>query len=275
MYDGSSDPYDHMLHYNQAMILNTGDDRLLCKVFLASLKGPTLAWFPKLPRGSINTCSELWAAFVSQYLCSVRQKGNISSLRSILKREDESIRDFTRRFGQAVQQIDVYSMDAVLQNFRRSFGPSTPFFQSLPLDPPITMEELYRRADKFSTLDDNIRAASQTVMITAQNSKPAPKGSSDLKNGQGKSQKRPDGALEKKKDPPQFTALNISYDRLFPLIRDLPEFKWPLPMRARPDQRNRSLRCDYHRDHGHKTNQCQSLMFFIERLIRATTSGGS
>ena len=29
MYDGSSDPYDHMLHFNQAMILNAGNDRLL------------------------------------------------------------------------------------------------------------------------------------------------------------------------------------------------------------------------------------------------------
>ena len=38
MYDGSSDPYDRMLHFNQEMILNTGDDRLLCKVFLASLR---------------------------------------------------------------------------------------------------------------------------------------------------------------------------------------------------------------------------------------------
>ena len=140
MYDGSSDPYDHMLHYNQAMILSAGDDRLLCKVFLASLKGPALAWFHKLPRGSINSFGKLWVAFVSQYLCSIRQKGNISSLKSMLKWEDESIWDFTRRFGQAVQQIDIYSMDAVLQNFRRSFGPTTPFFQSLSLDSPATME---------------------------------------------------------------------------------------------------------------------------------------
>ena len=99
MYDGSSDPYDHMLHFNQVMILNAGDGRLLCKVFPASLKGPALGWFHKLPRGSINTFGELWVALVSQYLCSVRQKGNISSLQSILKREDESIRDFTCRFG--------------------------------------------------------------------------------------------------------------------------------------------------------------------------------
>ena len=72
MYDGSSDLYDHMLHFNQAMILSVGNDCLLCKVFPASVKGPALAWFHKLLRGSINSFSELWAAFVSQYLCSVR-----------------------------------------------------------------------------------------------------------------------------------------------------------------------------------------------------------
>ena len=43
MHDGSFDPYDHMLHFNQAMILSAGNDRLLCKVFPASLKGPALA----------------------------------------------------------------------------------------------------------------------------------------------------------------------------------------------------------------------------------------
>ena len=102
MYDGSSDPYDHMLHFNQAMIISAGNDCFPCKVFPASLKGPSLAWFHKLPRGSINSFNKLWAAFVSQYLCSVRQKGNISSLQTIFKREDESIRGFTRRLGQAV-----------------------------------------------------------------------------------------------------------------------------------------------------------------------------
>ena len=102
MYDGSSDPYDHMLHFNQAMILNAGKYRLLCKVFLASLKGPAMAWFHKLPRESLKSFGELWVAFFSQYLCSVWQKGNISSLQSIFKRDDESIRNFTRRFGQDV-----------------------------------------------------------------------------------------------------------------------------------------------------------------------------
>ena len=102
MYDGLFHPYDHTLHFNQAMILNAGDDRLLCKVFPASLKRLALAWFHKLSQRSINSYSELWAAFVSRYLCSVRQKGNINSLQTIFKREDKSICNFTRRFGGAV-----------------------------------------------------------------------------------------------------------------------------------------------------------------------------
>ena len=50
MYDGSSDPYDHILDFNQEMILNVGNDQLLCKVFPASLKGTALSWFHKLLR---------------------------------------------------------------------------------------------------------------------------------------------------------------------------------------------------------------------------------
>ena len=118
MYDGSTDPYHHMIHFIQTMILSTGNDHLMCKVFPVTLKGPALAWFHKLPRGSMNSFS-------------------------------------------------------------------------------------------------------------------------------------------------------IPYDRLLPLIRDHPDFKWPPPMRTTPDQRNRSLRCDYQRDHDHETNHYQSLKFLVEKLIRA------
>ena len=104
-------------------------------------------------------------------------------------------------------------------------------------------------------------------MITSQSGKPTTKGSSEHKSSQGKGQKRPDGQSEKRKDP----SLNslLSTLPMTDIIRHLPDFKWPPPMRAGPDQRNRSLQCQYHRDHGHETNQCQSLKFMIEKLIRA------
>ena len=149
---------------------------------------------------------------------------------------------------------------------KRSFGPTTPFFHSLSLDSPSTMEELYRRADKYSTLEDNIRAASYTVMITAQSGKPTTKGQPEPKGS--KNQKRSRDQSERKREPPHFTPLNISYDKLLPFIWDHPDFKWPTPIQYDPTQRNQSLRCDYHRDHGHETNQCRSLKFMVEKLIK-------
>ena len=35
-----------------------------------------------------------------------------------------------------------------------------------------------------------------------------------------------------------------------------------------PSQRNPSVQCDYHRDHGHETNKCQSLKFMMGKLIK-------
>ncbi|RVX04697.1 hypothetical protein CK203_024983 [Vitis vinifera] len=55
MYDGMSDPFDHLLHYPQLMTLDIGNDVLLYKVFLVSLHGSTLSWFHRLPQNSINS----------------------------------------------------------------------------------------------------------------------------------------------------------------------------------------------------------------------------
>ena len=82
-------------------------------------------------------------------------------------------------------------MDAVLQNFRRSFMLSTPFFHSLSLNPPAIMEELYRRVDRYLTLEDNIHAVAQTFMITSKptkNNKLEGKKPFDPKEGQRKNQ---------------------------------------------------------------------------------------
>ena len=105
-------------------------------------------------------------------------------------------------------------------------------------------------------------------MITTQSSMPATKGQPEQKGSQSKNQKCCRDQLERKREPTQFTPLNISYDRLLPLIRDHPNFKWPTPIQSNPTQRNQSLRCDYHIDHEHETNRCRSMKFLVERLIK-------
>ena len=42
--------------------------------------------------------------------------------------DNESLREFVRLFGQAILQVEAYSMDAVLQIFKRTIYAGTPFF---------------------------------------------------------------------------------------------------------------------------------------------------
>ncbi|RVW57893.1 hypothetical protein CK203_111585 [Vitis vinifera] len=84
--------------------------------------------------------------------------------------DNESLREFVKRFGQAVLQVEACSMDAVLQIFKRSICPGTPFFESLAKKPPTTMDDLFRRANKYSMLEDDVRAATQQVLVAGRSS---------------------------------------------------------------------------------------------------------
>ena len=48
-------------------------------------------------------------------------------------------------------------MDVVLQIFKRSICPGTPFFESLAKKPLVTMDDLLIRANKYSMLEDGVR----------------------------------------------------------------------------------------------------------------------
>ncbi|XP_034704036.1 uncharacterized protein LOC117928229 [Vitis riparia] len=201
-YDGSSDPFNHIMHYRQLMTLDIGNDPLLCKVFPASLQGQALSWFHRLPPNSVDNLRDLSEAFVGQYLCSARQKQNISTLQNIKMQDNESLREFVKRFGQAVLQVEAYNMDIVLQIFKQSICPGTPFFESLAKKPPTRMDDLFRRASKYSMLEDDVRAATQQVLVAGQASRSGAERSVKLPDRPRPSDRRQEGPSRPEMPPP-------------------------------------------------------------------------
>ena len=45
-------------------------------------------------------------------------------------------------------------------------------------------------------------------------------------------------------------------------------FKWPNKMVGNPEKRNQNLYCQYHRDHGHTTEDCRSLWDHLDQHVR-------
>ena len=109
MYDGLQDSFDHLMHFRQIMTLQTDNDALLCKVFSSSLAGPALSWFHRLAPNMITSFRCLFEKFVTQYMCSVRRKQSVTSLFHVRMGRSESIRDFMKRFGATILQLDVIS----------------------------------------------------------------------------------------------------------------------------------------------------------------------
>ncbi|WKA08968.1 hypothetical protein VitviT2T_026648 [Vitis vinifera] len=266
-YDGTNDPFDHIMHYRQLMTLDIGNDALLCKVFPASLQGQALSWFHRLPPNSVGNFRDLSEAFVGQYLCFARHKQNISTLQNIKMQDNESLREFVKRFGQAVLQIEACSMDAVLQIFKRSICPGTPFFESLAKKPPTTMDDLFRRANKYSMLEDDVRAATQQVLVAGRPSRGNLERNTKPPDRAKQSDQRQEGPS--RPEMPPLTPLSISYEKLLPMIQDLSDFKWPRPIGTDPSTRDRSKKCAFHKDHGHTTETCRSFQYLVERLIKA------
>ncbi|KAL6349878.1 hypothetical protein AAG906_001765 [Vitis piasezkii] len=93
-------------------------------------------------------------------------KQNISTLQNIKMLENESLREFVKQFGQAILQVESCIMDPVLQIFKSNICSGTPLFESLTKKPPSTMDDLFKRANKYSMLEDDVHAATQQVLVT-------------------------------------------------------------------------------------------------------------
>ena len=127
------------------------------------------------------------------------------------------------------------------------------------------MDDLFRRANKYSMLEDDVRAATQQVLVAGQAARSEASRSFKTPNHPGSSNRGQD----ERRPPLIRTPLTKSYEKLFPIIRDLPGFKWPEPIRSNPSERNRNKKCDYHKDHGHTTETCRSLHYMVEDLLKA------
>ena len=65
-----------------------------------------------------------------------------------------------------------------------------------------------------------------------------------------------------------YTPLNAPLDQVLMQIKDDQSLKWPEKMKGDPNKHNKNKYYNFHRDHGHDTDDCYDLKQQIENLIR-------
>ena len=68
MYNGRTNPVEHVSHFNQRMVVHSKNEALVCKVFPSNLGLVVMRWFDGLATGSINFFKELTQAFGSRFI---------------------------------------------------------------------------------------------------------------------------------------------------------------------------------------------------------------
>ena len=87
IYNGRTDPIEHVSHFNHRMVVHSRNEALLCRVFPSSLGPVAIRWFEGLGEGSINSFQELTRAFGARFVTCSRVPCPLDSLLSMTMRE--------------------------------------------------------------------------------------------------------------------------------------------------------------------------------------------
>ncbi|CAB4286071.1 unnamed protein product [Prunus armeniaca] len=106
LFEGTTDPIEHIYHFQQQMVLKGDDEALLCKLFPSSLSGSALIWFRQLKPRSIGGFTQICEMFISQYICNQKRRKDVTILFSTKQSTGESLKDYLRRFTEEMSTLE-------------------------------------------------------------------------------------------------------------------------------------------------------------------------
>ncbi|GFZ05117.1 hypothetical protein Acr_17g0006890 [Actinidia rufa] len=154
IYEGKTDPMDHLDSYKSLMSLQGCSDEVMCKAFFATLKRPSRSWFRKLSPGTIDSFGELSRLFVANFMSYRNRQKNASHLFTVHhQKETESLKDFVKRFNQAILEVEDPSDKVIIMAMMEGLRPG-PLFDSLSKNVPETLSALQSKADKYIAAEE-------------------------------------------------------------------------------------------------------------------------
>ncbi|XP_057981170.1 uncharacterized protein LOC131166600 [Malania oleifera] len=267
-YEGLSDPIDHLDIFRVLMQLQGAPDAIMCRVFVATLKGSARNWYQTLRPGSIGSFLEMEQLFTNHFLSSRRIVRTSAHLMSMVQGEREMLKKFMHRFNTATLEIHNLDMGVALAALTTTLQPEN-FLYPLGKKSPTNIGELMARVQKYINLEEMMDTRGNRIKLKR-------KGSSRETGEPSRPIKRQETStlLASSKSRGQsskfstYTPLNAPRSIVLMHLRKKDYVSWPEPMRTPSYKRNISKFYQCHRDHGHDTKECIQLKNEIEVLIK-------
>ena len=155
MYNGRTDPIEHVNHFNQRMAVHSKDETLMCKMFQSSLELVTMRWFDGLRADSIGSFKELTRAFGSRFVMCSRVPRPLSFLLSLSMRERETLRTYSNRYWEMFNEIDGDFDDMAMNTFKIGLPVKYGLRKSLTSKPVTSMRQFMDWIDKYKRVEED------------------------------------------------------------------------------------------------------------------------
>ncbi|XP_039827138.1 uncharacterized protein LOC120688842 [Panicum virgatum] len=156
-YDGESDPKTWLRTYSIVVRAACSDNDIMAAYFPVMMGRRALNWLEALPAGSINSCQDLYSAFVQYYQASCPGSKTRWDPASIIQQPNESLRDYIERYFANHNTITEVDDKDVIHHFHQglhSIKPRRKMFESNPK----TVGDMMAVVNKHAYMEDVQRA---------------------------------------------------------------------------------------------------------------------
>ena len=159
---------------------------------------------------------------------------------------------------------------------------------SISKNPQASMAEVLAKAEKYINGEEALISKKESSSTCKEKSTTdkrrgrSPRRQSDQEKSPSKERERspkrrgnlrdrlgpPQSERRRRYSPQRFTPLTASVSQVLQEVRNEQFLRWPTQMKSDPATRDNTKYCEFHRDYGHRTNNCIQLKREIEYLIQ-------
>ena len=166
LYDGRSDPVEHVSYFSQKMAIYSRDEALMCKVFPSSLGPTAMRWFNGLRANSVGSFKTLTRAFGARFITCSRTPRPLGSLLTLSMREGETLKSYSDRYWEMFNEIEGKNDPVAITTFKAGLPADHDLRKSLTGKPVTSVRQLMDRIDKYRRVEeDQLQGKGKAKMI--------------------------------------------------------------------------------------------------------------
>ena len=155
LYNGRTDPVEHVSHFNQKMAVHSKDEALMCKIFPSSLGLMAMRWFNGLRANFVNSFKKLTQSFGACFITCSRVPLPLGSLLSMSMRKGKTLKAYSDRYWEMFNEIDGSYDDVAICTFKAGLPAEHDLRKSLTSKPVTSVRSLMDRIDKYMRIEED------------------------------------------------------------------------------------------------------------------------